>query len=283
MSDVGQPTVGFARSSPSIQIIHRQPPTPSDEELSSNEAFYLKRFAECECGFDRNDSTLLMFVKLSQHKFVVSYLFRRFGVNLTSKPVRSAFVLMSNQISYGIFRSNVKTDPFVAKYYAAFCRSTREAIDRKDYAEIAYGCAYMCLYTISSMRPWDEIEIHINGCLSAFENLVDGKGIPMDDAQVFVFLCTSIVMLLVLRFEMPLGTSIEKSSHNCLRNILIRQTDILSNSVKRYLYVTNSYVHDGIATDLVGSQNANWLLAGLEIFRGLLKLALFKIEHFDLF
>jgi hypothetical protein len=83
-------------------------------------------------------------------------LYRRFGPYVSSKPVRYGCIL------YSIFKAGdaADTNSYHLIYLDHFYRAMRDAIERQEFADVAYGCYTACMYSLKVRRPVAEIARH---------------------------------------------------------------------------------------------------------------------------
>jgi hypothetical protein len=159
-----------------IELIPRPPQIPSDQNISAFEGQYMQ-FYWCTSGmwFDLlNDG-----MTDSNHPFARCAA-RRFGLHISSKPVRSAVLY------YSSFRKECgKTTCLRMEYLAQFYESTREAIAKESYVELVYACYAMCLYEMAAKRRFSEdFEKHARGFLISYENLMKTDALTGEEYKV---------------------------------------------------------------------------------------------------
>ena len=136
-------------------IVPRQPPTPEDHLLTNLEAMHLRALRENQWLFGFSN---LQRFRGDGHR-LWECVFRRFGTNLSSKTVRYGCVLYS---LYHL-RHIMPNDDLQMDYLDLFYKSTRDAVNHQEFADLVYGCFAGCMFALRTRRTFDEIEVHAQG------------------------------------------------------------------------------------------------------------------------
>ena len=159
-----------------IEVIPRPPQIPSDQTISAFEEQYMQ-FYWCTSGmwFDLTNDVMTD----SKHPLACCAA-RRFGLHISSKPVRSAVLY------YSSFRKEGgETSCLRMEYLAQFCESAREAIAKESYVELLYACYAMCSYEMAAKRLFSEdFEKHAHGFLISYENLMKTDALIGEEYKV---------------------------------------------------------------------------------------------------
>ena len=138
-----------------LMTVPRQPPTPPDELLSPFEGMHIQSL--------RNRDFLFRFKLLQFSRGdglrMADNIFRRFGSNLSSKPIRYGAILYS----LFKFKETASDSQIHVVYRNEFYKAVRDAIKREAFPELVYGCYAGCLYSLRVNRNVGEIMEHAKG------------------------------------------------------------------------------------------------------------------------
>jgi hypothetical protein len=137
------------------RLILPQPPTPEEDLLTNFEAMHLRALRENQWLFGFSN---LQRFRGDGHP-LWECIFRRFGANLSSRPVRYGCVLYSLYHLRDMMPSNHLQMDYLDLYY----KSTRDAVKRKAFADLIFGCFAGCMYALRTRRAFSEIEFHAQG------------------------------------------------------------------------------------------------------------------------
>jgi hypothetical protein len=148
----GPISVMSAEPEETIELAPRQLPTPYDEMLTSFEGMHIRSL--------RNREFLFGFTNLQYSRKdgrrLWELVLRRFGSNLSSKPLRYACIL------YSLFKNGLMAfdGTQVLLYLDQFYKSTREAVEHENYPDLVYGCFAGCMYVLRVRPRLQEITHH---------------------------------------------------------------------------------------------------------------------------
>jgi hypothetical protein len=160
------------------ETLYRIPPQPhtrTDQTLCSSDALYLQFYwLRSGMWFDLiNDGMTGVSDPLG------ACVARRFGLHISSKLVRSAFLF------YSSYRKDGKISCLGMQYLAQFYEGAREAICQESYTELVYACYAICLYEMGSKRMFsDEFTKHAKGFLISYQNLVKSCALTTEENKV---------------------------------------------------------------------------------------------------
>jgi hypothetical protein len=142
--------------------ICRQPSTPLHESVDPSKATYIQSLRENEGLF--RFANLQSFRGDGRRLWEV--VFRRYGGSLSSDPVRYGYIL------YSLFKQKIgiHDDSSSTPYLSLFYNSTHEAIERKEFESVVYGCFAGCMYSLRAGRNFQEVKGHARGFLISVSN-----------------------------------------------------------------------------------------------------------------